>query len=127
MLFSSAAPPAPSPERQPELFARRFGLPKVYPCGQLRTVHCGDSFQRLRVYELHSGELRGELYRQGREIGRVWTGDPEGFRPNLPFTWGAQHNGLTFFNDLNTGLWIVKLGKAKEKGSTNRCSCANLC
>ncbi|HWX42352.1 MAG TPA: Ig-like domain-containing protein [Blastocatellia bacterium] len=66
-----------------------------------------------------SGELRGELYRQGREIGRVWTGDPEGFRPNLPFTWGAQpHNGLIFFNDINTGLWIVKLGKAKEKGST---------
>src|SRR6267142_951061 len=37
-----------------------------------------------------SGELRGDLYRQGREIGRVWTGDPEGYRTNLPFTWGAQ-------------------------------------
>jgi hypothetical protein len=67
-----------------------------------------------------SGELRGELYRQGREMARVWTGDQEGFRPNLPFTWGARpyDNGLIFFNDINTGLWIVKLGKPKDKGST---------
>ena len=66
-----------------------------------------------------SGELRGDLYRQGREIGRVWTGDIEGYRANLPFTWGAQpHNGLIYFNDINSGLWIVKLGDKIEKGST---------
>jgi uncharacterized protein YjdB len=66
-----------------------------------------------------SGELRGDLYRQGREIGRVWTGDPEGYRPNLAFTWGAQpHKGLIYFNDVNSGLWIVKLGAKIDKGST---------
>src|SRR5213080_3425990 len=66
-----------------------------------------------------SGELRGDLYRQGREIGRVWTGDIEGYRANLPFTWGAQpHNGLIYINDINSGLWIVKLGDKIEKGST---------
>lgn len=66
-----------------------------------------------------SGELRGDLYRQGREIARVWTGDPEGYRANLPFVWGAQpHNGLIYFNDINSGLWIVKLGPKIEKGST---------
>jgi hypothetical protein len=66
-----------------------------------------------------SGELRGELYRQGREIANLWTGHPEGFRPNLPFTWGAQpHKGLIYFNDINSGLWIVKLGPPKFKGST---------
>ncbi len=66
-----------------------------------------------------SGELRGDLYRQGREIGRVWTGDPNGFRANLPFTWGAQpHNGLIYFNDIHSGLWIVKLGEKIDKGST---------
>jgi hypothetical protein len=65
-----------------------------------------------------SGELRGDLYRQGREIARLWTGDPEGFRPNMPLTWGAQHhNGLIFFNDLNSGLWITRLGDAIETGS----------
>ncbi|HYJ47615.1 MAG TPA: Ig-like domain-containing protein, partial [Pyrinomonadaceae bacterium] len=42
-----------------------------------------------------SGELRGDLYRQGREIAHLWTGSPEGYRPNSPFAWGAQpHNGL---------------------------------
>ena len=66
-----------------------------------------------------SGELRGDLYRQGREIGRLWTGDPESFRPNLAFTWGAQpHKGVVYFNDVNSGLWVVKLGPKIEKGST---------
>ena len=66
-----------------------------------------------------SGELRGDLYRQGREIGRLWTGDPEGYRANLPFTWGAQpHKDLIFFNDINSGLWIVKIGAPIDKGST---------
>jgi hypothetical protein len=66
-----------------------------------------------------SGELRGDLYRQGREIARIWTGDPNGFRPNLPLMWGAQpHKGLIYFNDINSGLWIVKLGEKIEKGST---------
>jgi hypothetical protein len=66
-----------------------------------------------------SGELSGDLYRQGREIARIWTGDPNGFRPNLPLTWGAQpHKGLIYFNDINSGLWIVKLGEKIEKGST---------
>ena len=66
-----------------------------------------------------SGDLCGDLYRQGREIGRIWTGDPDGYRPNLPMTWGAQpHKGLIYFNDINSGLWIVKLGEKIEKGST---------
>jgi hypothetical protein len=60
-----------------------------------------------------SGELRGNLYRQGREIARLWTGDPKGWRPNLPFTWGAQsHGGLIYFNDINSGIWITRLPPA---------------
>jgi hypothetical protein len=61
-----------------------------------------------------SGELRGDLYRQGREIARLWTGDPKGYRPNAPFCWGAQpHNGLIYFNDINSGVWITRLGAPK--------------
>lgn len=68
-----------------------------------------------------SGELRGDLYRQGREIGRLWGGDSAGYKANLPFTWGAQpHKGLIYFNDINSGLWIVKLGEPNVKGSTTR-------
>jgi hypothetical protein len=63
-----------------------------------------------------SGELRGNLYRQGREIARLWTGDPKGWRPNLPFTWGAQpHQGLIYFNDMNSGIWITRLPPAPAK------------
>jgi hypothetical protein len=66
-----------------------------------------------------SGELRGDLYRQGRELGRLWAGDPDGYKPNLPFTWGAQpHKGLIYFNDVHSGIWIVKLGALSDKGST---------
>lgn len=66
-----------------------------------------------------SGELRGDLYRQGREIAHLWAGDPQGYQPNLPFTWGAQPKGdLIYFNDVNSGLWVVKLAGPKVKGST---------
>jgi hypothetical protein len=66
-----------------------------------------------------SGELRGELYDQGREIGRFWSGDSEGYRPNLPFAWGAYpHQGLIYVNDVHGGLWITKLGKHKPYTST---------
>jgi hypothetical protein len=71
-----------------------------------------------RVVDI-SGELRGDLYRQGREIARLWTGAPDGYRVNMPLTWGAQPaNGLIFFNDINSGLWIARLGKPIFKGST---------
>jgi hypothetical protein len=66
-----------------------------------------------------SGELRGDLYRQGREMGRLFTADSESYRPNVPLAWGAQpHKGLIYFNDINSGLWVVKVGEKIEKGST---------
>jgi hypothetical protein len=81
-----------------------------------------------RVLDI-SGELRGDLYRQGREVARFWTGDGKGFRPNLPFTWGGQPcsvtcdspllNSLIYFNDIHSGLWITKLGEPKFEGSTS--------
>ena len=78
----------------------------------------GDYAGGGRVVDI-SGELRGNLYAEGREIARLWTGDPEGYRPNVQWAWGAQPaNGLIFFNDINSGIWITKLGKPKFKGST---------
>ena len=63
-----------------------------------------------------SGELRGNLYQQGREMARLWTGDAKGFRPNIPFAWGAQpHDGLIYFNDINTGIWVTKLVDPAER------------
>jgi plastocyanin len=81
-------------------------------------LYAGDYAGGGRVVDI-SGELRGNLYQQGREIGTFWTGELNGYRPNLPFTWGAQPaNGMIFFNDINSGIWIVKLGAPKFQGST---------
>jgi uncharacterized protein YjdB len=63
----------------------------------------------LRALDV-SGELRGDLLAQGREIGSIWTGDPKGYRPNLPMAWGAQpHKGVIFVTDINSGLWVARL------------------
>ena len=66
-----------------------------------------------------SGELRGELYNQGREIARFWSGDSKAYRTNLPFAWGAYpYKGNIYVNDVHGGLWIVKLGKTKPYSIT---------
>jgi len=63
----------------------------------------------LRVVDV-SGELRGDLYRQGREIAWYPTGHPEGFVPNSPMAWGPQpYRGNVFVSDMNSGLWVVRL------------------
>ncbi len=68
----------------------------------------------LRVVDL-SGDLLGDLYKQGREIGWFLPTDPNGVVPNASMTWGAQpHKGHIFFSDWNTGLWSVKLEEKKD-------------
>ncbi len=63
----------------------------------------------LRVLDI-SGELRGDLYRQGREIGHVKTASTDGAVPNWSMTWGAQlHKGRIYTSDLHSGLWIARL------------------
>ncbi len=63
----------------------------------------------LRVVDI-SGELRGDLYRQGREIAVLKTTDSQSTVPNWGMTWGAQiHKGHIFTSDLNSGLWVAKL------------------
>ncbi len=73
----------------------------------------------LRVVDV-SGELLGNLYRQGREIARFLPLDPDGFLPNAPQVWGAQpHKGIIYFSDRNSGLWAVKLGELPEETTTD--------
>lgn len=63
----------------------------------------------LRVVDV-SGELRGDLYRQGREIAWLPTGAPDGFVPNSPMAWGPHpFKGHVFVSDLNSGLWVVRV------------------
>jgi hypothetical protein len=63
----------------------------------------------LRVLDI-SGELRGDLYAQGREIAVIRTTDENTTTPNWPMAWGAQlHKGRIYSSDLNSGLWITEL------------------
>ena len=69
----------------------------------------------LRVVDV-SGELVGDLYRQGREVAKFYSDDPQGFIPNAPFVWGPQpHKGVIFFSDFNSGLWAVRLVPREDR------------
>jgi hypothetical protein len=63
----------------------------------------------VRVVDI-SGELKGNLYYQGREVARYKAYDPNGVVANAPFSWGPQpYKGHLFFAEYNSGLWAVKL------------------
>jgi len=63
----------------------------------------------LRVIDI-SGELRGNLYRQGREIAYVLPTNEQSMVPGWPMTWGAQiFKDHIFTSDLNSGLWIARM------------------
>lgn len=63
----------------------------------------------LRVVDI-SGELKGNLFNQGREIARYMSYDPDGYTANAPFTWGPQpYKDNLFFAEHFSGLWTVKL------------------
>jgi hypothetical protein len=78
------------------------------------TLYMGDYQGGLRVLDI-SGDLRGDLERQGREIAHVVTGDAAGVTPNAPNAWGAVYrNGLIYVPDINSGLWIVRVEPKSE-------------
>jgi hypothetical protein len=78
------------------------------------TLYMGDYQGGLRVVDI-SGELRGDLLAQGREIAHVATGDKQGSVPNAPNAWGAIYrDGNIYVPDINSGLWIVKVEPKSE-------------
>ena len=63
----------------------------------------------LRVVDV-SGELRGDLRAQGREMVAFKPFDPQGYIRNAPMVWGAMpFKGHVFFADANSGLWAVRI------------------
>ena len=73
----------------------------------------------LRVVDV-SGDLLGDLYRQGRQIARFFPEDNEGFLANAAFTWGPQpHKGTIFLADFNSGLWAVRLKDLDSEAGGN--------
>ena len=88
------------------------GAHNVWVAGD--TLYLGDYQGGLRVLDI-SGELRGDLLRQGRQIAHVYTGDSEGQNPNSPMAWGAIYrDGRIYVPDMNSGLWIVRVEPKPE-------------
>ena len=71
----------------------------------------------LRIVDL-SGDLLGDLYKQGREIGYILTGNRDGYIPNDTMVWGAQlYKGHVFYSDFNSGLGAAKVSNNKPDNS----------
>ena len=71
----------------------------------------------VRVIDV-SGDLLGDLFKQGREIAFFNTGSKDGFISNSPMTWGAQFfKGNIFYSDFNTGIGALKLLDSKPDNS----------
>jgi hypothetical protein len=84
------------------------GVHNVWVAGD--TLYMGAYNAGFRAFDV-SGELRGDLRAQGREITSLATSDPKGFIPNAPMTWGVVvKNGIAYVNDFNSGLYLVRLG-----------------
>jgi hypothetical protein len=79
------------------------------------TLYMGAYQGGARMLDI-SGELRGDLLRQGREISWISTADSMGVRPRATFSWGAVvKNGNIYVPDINSGLWILRLEPKEEK------------
>jgi len=85
------------------------GVHNVWVAGD--TLYMGAYNAGFRVFDI-TGELRGDLRAQGREIGHLNTADMDGHVKNTAMTWGVVVNpkdGLAYVNDDNNGLWIIRI------------------
>jgi hypothetical protein len=83
------------------------GVHNVWVAGD--TLYMGAYNAGFHAFDI-SGDLRGDLRAQGREIANLYTGAPDGKNPNAAMAWGTVvKNNLAYVNDVNSGLWIVRL------------------
>jgi hypothetical protein len=87
------------------------GVHNVWVAGD--TLYMGAYNGGFRAFDI-AGELRGDLRAQEREMIHVHTGDMDGKTQNAPNTWGVVvKDGLAYVNDINNGLWIVRIEPKK--------------
>jgi hypothetical protein len=90
------------------------GVHNVWVTGD--TLYLGAYNAGFKAFDI-SGELRGDLFAQGRQIGEFMPMHPKATVPNAPMTWGVVVNpkdGLAYVNDFNSGLWVLRL-EPKER------------
>jgi hypothetical protein len=87
------------------------GVHNVWVAGD--TLYLGAYNGGFRTFDV-SGELRGDLRAQQREMVHVNTADMDGRVSNTAMTWGVVvRDGLAYVNDMNNGLWIVRMEPKK--------------
>jgi hypothetical protein len=85
------------------------GVHNVWVAGD--TLYLGAYNAGFRTFDI-SGELRGDLRAQQREMVHVNTADMNAVEDgiNTAMTWGVVvKDGLAYVNDLNNGLWIIRM------------------
>ncbi len=88
------------------------GVHNVWAAGD--TLYMGAYNAGFRAFDI-SGELKGDLRAQGREIVHVNTADMTGKTQNSAMTWGVVvRDGLAYVNDMNNGLWIIRMEPRRE-------------
>lgn len=88
------------------------GVHNVWVAGD--TLYMGAYNAGFRAFDI-SGELRGDLRAQQREMVHVNTADMDGYVKNAAMTWGVVvRNGLAYVNDMYNGLWIVRMEPKPE-------------
>jgi hypothetical protein len=83
------------------------GVHNVWVAGD--SLYIGAYEAGFRVFDV-SGDLRGDLRAQGREIGHVNTADMDGKVQNAARVWGViVRDGLAYVNDNQNGLWVIRI------------------
>jgi hypothetical protein len=83
------------------------GVHNLWAAGD--TLYMGAYNAGFRAFDI-SGELRGDLRAQQREMVHVNTADMQGRVQNAAMTWGVVvRDGLAYVNDMNNGLWIIRM------------------
>jgi hypothetical protein len=88
------------------------GVHNIWVAGD--TLYMGAYEAGFRAFDI-SGELRGDLRAQDREIAHVHTASDVGHVTNAPRAWGVIYrDGLAYVNDNHNGLWIVRIEPKAE-------------
>jgi len=83
------------------------GVHNIWIAGD--TLYMGAYEAGFRAFDI-SGELRGDLRAQDREIAHLHTASDVGHVTNAPRAWGVIYrDGLAYINDNHNGLWIARV------------------
>ncbi len=89
------------------------GAHNVWVAGD--TLYLGAYNGGFHAFDI-SGELRGDLRAQSREILHVNTADLDGNVPNAAMTWGVVvKNDLAYVSDRYNGLWIIRMKEPRRQ------------